>query len=996
MRFSWLHNLIHRRPSRAAMLRRNNHHSQAEFLEQRQVLTMLAPVSVAAGSTPTVIEVRDFNGDGINDIAALNSSVSAISVQLGNGDGTFQAAVNSAAGGFGTKMAVSDFDHDGKLDIITNQGSSIDLLKGNGDGSFQLPRAYYVGAYANDVEVADLNNDGFDDVATASFSYGGTTQVFINDGLGSFLPSRNVAIGPSGLDLESGDFDGDGNVDLVQSSGSGYLQVMMGRGDGTFASNGYITGVGTQDMQVADLNHDGKSDVIVTYAGTVKVFTGNGTATFQSSTAYQVGAGATRVQLADVNGDGNTDIVSNNGIAVLGRGDGGFYAPTNYGVATGAAIGLGDLNGDGGIDAVAGAPAGIGSGVNVTLNGNNDVQLLAGATRVVVSAVGSATAGSPFAVTVTAVDADGNIVTGFQGTVGISGAPGTQPVSYTFAAADGGVHTIADAATLFTAGTRSFLVTSPYLPDATGTIEVTAAAPAKFSLVVGQTSSVAGDATSVTVSTYDVYGNFASNYTGTIHFASSDVQAGLPSDYTFTAGDNGTHTFNVVLKTAGSQTVRANDINSSAFNGVSGAITVTPAAAASLSVTGGSGYIGSSNAVRITARDAYGNVATGDNGIVHLTSSDAASVTSADAALINGVGTFSVTPMTLGLQTLTATDASNTSVSGSEVINVTPGWGARFVATPLKGTVAGQMQTTTLTVYDSFGNVSTVYTGWVSVATSDPRAPLAYVYFTAADAGVKTIPVTLYTVGSQAVTISDYANPAVTVTQTGINVTPAAAASLSVTALQGTVAGVAQNFTVTVRDAYGNLATNYRGTLNFTSGDKLAALPAAYTFTAADAGAHTFSLTFKSASGQDLTVTDSLNPAITSYQRDIVITPAAMAGFNLRAQSNVTAGVAFNITVQAVDAYGNIITGYTGKIHFTGASGGGNLLPADYTFTAADAGVHVFSITFTSTGTQSIGVQDTVIGSLKGQTSVKVVTAPTSTGGGGSGGGGGGGGKKVI
>src|SRR5207244_896422 len=115
----------------------------------------------------------------------------------------------------------------------------------------------------------------------------------------------------------------------------------------------------------------------------------------------------------------------------------------------------------------------------------------------------------------------------------------------------------------------------------------------------------------------------------------------------------------------------------------------------------------------------------------------------------------------VGMQTLSARDATSGTIVGSEAIIVTPGWGVRIVATPLSGTAAGQTQSTTVTVYDSFEDVSTVFTGWVAVTTTDPRAPSSYVYFSAADAGVKTIPVTLYTAGSQAVTISDYFNSAV-------------------------------------------------------------------------------------------------------------------------------------------------------------------------------------------------------------------------------------------
>jgi hypothetical protein len=616
-----------------------------------------------------------------------------------------------------------------------------------------------------------------------------------------------------------------------------------------------------------------------------------------------------------------------------------------------------------------------------------------------------------FPVTVTAVDANGNVVPGFQGTVGVSGA-GANVTSYTFTPADAGSHTINAAAVEYAAGIDTVTVTSPFLPNGSATVNVVAGAPAKLQLTA-DTTATAGQPANVTVSTYDAYGNFVTNYTGTVHFASSDVQSNLPADYTFTSADAGQHTFSATLKTAGPQSITATDILMSSMGGRSNSVSVAPAAAQSLSVMGGGGYIGSANAVTISAIDAYGNVATGYTGMIHLGTSDPTSITSADAALTNGSGVFTVTPMTLGGQTLTAVDTATGMLLGSENINVTPGWGVRFTATPLASTQAGQTQNMTITAYDAFGNVSTVYTGTIRVATTDPQAPLTYYSFSAANAGVITIPVTFKTAGTQSITVSDYVDPAVTVTQASIQVSPGAATSIAATALHGGTAGVAQSITITARDAYGNVATSYQGTLAFSSSDSQAVLPATYTFTPADAGTHTFSVTFKTSGGQSLTVKDTANAALTMTQADLPISAAAMAGFSMRAPSNAGAGIAFTIVVTAVDAFGNAVTGYTGTIHFTGPSGTGNLLPADYTFSAADNGSHSFSITLSSTGTQTIGVQDTLNGAFKGQTSVKITTSTsvsgggttsggggggTATGGGGTstGGGGGGGGKKVV
>src|SRR5207244_2240796 len=123
---------------------------------------------------------------------------------------------------------------------------------------------------------------------------------------------------------------------------------------------------------------------------------------------------------------------------------------------------------------------------------------------------------------------------------------------------------------------------------------------------------IAGSALSIMVTAFDAYGNTATGYRGTVHFTSSDAQAGLPSDYTFTGSDAGIHTFSnaVTLKTAGAQTVTATDTASSSVIGTSSAITVTAGAATHFTVqTPASSIAGNALSVTITALDAYGNPA---------------------------------------------------------------------------------------------------------------------------------------------------------------------------------------------------------------------------------------------------------------------------------------------------------------------------------------------------------------------------------------------------
>ena len=990
----WFGNRKHRKSKKTRRLERaktsllSTRRTFVEHLEQRALLTMLPPATYPVGPSPTSVQTGDFNGDGRLDILALYSSASQATVMLGNANGTFQAPLNSVTEPFTHQLAMGDFNHDGKLDIADNDTTSVGIQYGNGDGTFQPPVIYPIGASANDIEAGDYNHDGYDDIDTASFSYGGTSQLLMNDGTGNLLPPRNFAIGIYGREVHSVDVNGDGNEDLVQSNSSSTIGVMLGNGDGTF--QGMVndsTGIVPTDIAFGDFNKDGHLDAAVTNGTTLGILLGNGTGGFQAGTSDPINT-SSHLQVADLNGDGNLDVLTNSGDVAYGRGDGTFYAPVAMPGLAGTTAAVGDFNGDLSPDVVTSTTG----GVSVSLNAHNDAAVLAGAVGLVVNVPNSVTAGTPFAVTVSAVDASGNIVPGFLGTVGVTSIPGKAPVSYTFGAADGGTHTIAGGALLFAAGPQTITVTSPFLPNASATVLVNAAAASKLSVSAPSTSA-AGQPASVTVTALDPYGNVAQSYTGTMHFTSSDAQAVLPADYTFTAADAGVHTFAASLKTAGAQTIGAGDLAAPTIAGTSAAVTVTPGAASSLSLTGGGGFIGSPHAVSITARDAYGNIATCYGGVVHLASSDANSTVSADAALVNGVGTFTVTPMTIGSQTLTASDTVNGTIAGTETIQVTAGWATRFIVSPLSATVAGQTQMMTVTAYDAFGDISNVYTG--TIVVSNAGRTVGYYTFTAADQGSHAIPVTLTVAGSQTVTVYDLANPAVNFTQTGILVSPAAAASLSVGALHGVVAGTAQNLTVTARDAYGNIATGYLGTIALSTGDAQAVFPATYTFTAADAGVHTFSVTFKTAGGQTFGVVDtanSTNLAFTSSQRDIPITPAAAAAISIRAQSNVTAGVAFNITVSIVDAYGNVVPSYRGTIHFTGPSGGGNLLPADYTYTAADNGSHTFSVTFVSTGTQTIGAQDTVNGALKGQTSVKVVTSTTSTGGGGGGATGGGGG----
>jgi ELWxxDGT repeat protein len=276
---------------------------------------------------------------------------------------------------------------------------------------------------------------------------------------------------------------------------------------------------------------------------------------------------------------------------------------------------------------------------------------------------------------------------------------------------------------------------------------------------------------------------------------------------------------------------------------------------------------------------------------------------------------------------------------------------------------AGVAGSLTVTARNANGSTNTGYRGTVHFTSSDPQAVLPGDYtFTAADQGVHTFSATLKTAGSQSITAKDTVVPGVAGTQGGITVKAAAASRLTVAGFPTPVtAGVAGSLTVTAWDAYGNRATGYTGTVRFTSSDPRAVLPGKHTFTLADAGTHTFSAVLKTTGMQSLAVTDTASAAVAGTQ-SVTVNPAA-SRLLLSAPASVNAGAKFSLTVTVVDAYGNVVTGYQGTLKFS-SSDPTATLPRNYTFTAADPGVHTFTgLVLKKKGRQTITPTDTLDGS---------------------------------
>ncbi|MGD0645192.1 MAG: hypothetical protein ABSA75_09830 [Candidatus Bathyarchaeia archaeon] len=210
---------------------------------------------------------------------------------------------------------------------------------------------------------------------------------------------------------------------------------------------------------------------------------------------------------------------------------------------------------------------------------------------------------------------------------------------------------------------------------------------------------------SVTVTAKDADGNTATSYTGTVKITSSDSKAVLPANAGLTSGVG---SFTVTLETVGSQSITATDTVTSSITGSQTGITVNIASGIYFVVSGfpSATVAGIAHNVTVTAKDVYGNVATGYAGTVAITSSDRVAVLPANAGLTSGVGSFTVTLKTAGSQSITATDTVNSSITGLQNgITVVAASLDHIVISPaLPSIVAGDSQAFTVEAFDQYGN----------------------------------------------------------------------------------------------------------------------------------------------------------------------------------------------------------------------------------------------------------------------------------------------------
>ncbi len=286
-----------------------------------------APASVEAAS------IADINGDGKPDVVAISSGAVAVLTNSGNGQITL-ASLNPT--GIGVQaLATADFNGDGKPDVAVVGSSSVIVMTNNGNAGFgffaSLPGT---GPIDWDVIAADVNGDNRPDIICSQLSGSpstGNLTVFTNNHNAGFVFASAPVTGSNPLNITAADFNGDGHMDLATADygffGAGQsISILFNDGTGNFTTSpSYLPVMGPSLIASADINGDGKPDVLVGSAGTnsagpwsisVLINDGSGYSMYSFSLSNQVS-----LLTADVNGDGRADIISSilttNGNAIL-------------------------------------------------------------------------------------------------------------------------------------------------------------------------------------------------------------------------------------------------------------------------------------------------------------------------------------------------------------------------------------------------------------------------------------------------------------------------------------------------------------------------------------------------------------------------------------------------------------------------------------------------------------------------------------------------------
>jgi len=354
-----------------------------------------------AGQATRSISIGDANGDDKPDIITIDNYGLGVTVHLNQGDGIFDLPPLFPTSYFATAMDAADIDLDGDLDVTTSAngytavGSPVAVILNNGDGTFgEYNTEYSVRSGGVQAKFRDLNGDNYPDLlfATSRASPPYDFHTALNNGDGTFATTQTWPIGSCGwADIDAFDVDNDNDLDVIITEWLGCpgipesarrIYINLNNGNGTFQSP-LIDVVNPFPSHIAgaDLNKDGKIDLVTCQGASVDIHLGNGNGTFQSPTSYQLSESARDVVIDDLNNDNNFDIATCNfgsqGFmnVLFGNEDGTFGTAQEYYLAyspdltNASGITIGDIDQDGDKDIIVGNNAS--NGISVYLNTGN-------------------------------------------------------------------------------------------------------------------------------------------------------------------------------------------------------------------------------------------------------------------------------------------------------------------------------------------------------------------------------------------------------------------------------------------------------------------------------------------------------------------------------------------------------------------------------------------------------------------------------------------------
>ncbi len=361
-----------------------------EALERRTLLTTayFEPEVLYPGGSgfPSPLTQSDFDDDGDLDLAILGVNANNFSVLLNQGDGTFGVPLIYPAGFYPAGIVAGRFDGDDAVDLIVCDlnTSAIDLYRGEGDGTFHvdLQHPIPVGPSPTRMVAGDLNLDGHLDLAILCL--GGVEPQFprinilLGRGDGTFASAPDAFAGFGPADFAAADLDADGDLDLaISDQMEDKLKVLLNKGDGTFFGlTPYPVGADPFMVIAEDLDGDEVIDLAATNWGghTISVLSGRGDGTFRPARDFEVGNKPFSLVAADFDHDGRMDLAvaapeatpENGTVHLLLGADDGFDAPRGVEPVTkpGSLV-AGDFDADGRVDL---ATSHYGTGLGVLIN----------------------------------------------------------------------------------------------------------------------------------------------------------------------------------------------------------------------------------------------------------------------------------------------------------------------------------------------------------------------------------------------------------------------------------------------------------------------------------------------------------------------------------------------------------------------------------------------------------------------------------------------------